>query len=63
MVMRRKENPVDKTGFGPGVSALYAVLFWFEPPSNITAIILNNPAPQCDRQTLHIHTYNPVHYI
>ena len=38
-------------------------IFGFEPPSNTTAIILNNPAPHCDRQTLHIHTYNPVHYI
>jgi hypothetical protein len=32
MVMRLKENPVDKTGFGLGVSALFAVLLWFEPP-------------------------------
>jgi hypothetical protein len=33
MVTKKKENPVDKTGFGLGVSALYARIFWFEPPS------------------------------
>ena len=63
-LLQKSENPVDKTGFGLDWSGPF-MLYYFGLNRLVTAtaIILNNPVPHCDYQTLHIHSDNPAHCI